>query len=79
MSECLILLSRTTLQLIFFVFLKKKGIYIDKKNRNVPRDFQGLGVRIEDDVLISRDGPVVLSAMCPKSVYDIENLVKQKK
>lgn len=55
------------------------GIYIDKKNMSVPRDFQGLGVRIEDDVLITENDPVVLSGNCPKSIYDVENLVKQNK
>ena len=31
-----------------------------------------LGVRIEDDVLITKNGPVVLSDRIPKSVNDVE-------
>ena len=35
----------------------------------------GIGVRIEDDVLITESGPVVLTAKCPKQITEIEALV----
>ena len=35
----------------------------------------GIGVRIEDDVLITDNGPVVLTACCPKLINEIESLV----
>lgn len=37
--------------------------------------YRGIGIRIEDDVLITENGPDVLTAECPKEVEDIEKLM----
>ncbi|XP_018495231.1 xaa-Pro aminopeptidase 3 [Galendromus occidentalis] len=52
------------------------GIYIPRKNAKVPMRYRGLGLRIEDDVHLTRDGPRILSAKCPRSLLDIEGLFK---
>ncbi len=50
------------------------GIYIPDReaNAHLPVAFRGLGIRVEDDVLIGADGPEVLTAAAPKTVADIE-------
>lgn len=49
------------------------GIYIrDDASTDVPGRFKGIGIRIEDDVLITRKKPEVLTAAAPKSIPDIE-------
>ena len=50
------------------------GLYI-RPAENVPRDFWNIGVRIEDDVLVTSTGRDILSAGCPKSVDDVEAAV----
>jgi Xaa-Pro aminopeptidase len=45
------------------------GIYIPEEN---------VGVRIEDDVLITESGPVVLSVGVPKKIEDIEHLMAER-
>lgn len=37
--------------------------------------YRGIGIRIEDDVLITENGPDVLTAECPKEVENIEELM----
>ena len=42
---------------------------------DVPERYAGIGVRIEDDILITNDGPVNLTEACPVEIDDIEALM----
>lgn len=48
------------------------GIYISPNDTKVAKKWRGIGIRIEDDVLLTRKGPEVLTAGVPKTVTDIE-------
>ncbi len=51
------------------------GIYIPDDEDIDPR-FRNIGIRIEDDVLIQRDGQMVLTRDAPKTIDDIEALME---
>jgi Xaa-Pro aminopeptidase len=48
------------------------GIYIAPDNAKVAKKWRGIGVRIEDDVLVTKKGNKVLSVGIPKTVEEIE-------
>ncbi|CAG9856683.1 unnamed protein product [Phyllotreta striolata] len=50
------------------------GIYISKNNTLFPEKYRGIGIRIEDDVLITENGPIVLTKNCPKYIEDVEKI-----
>ena len=54
------------------VLTVEPGLYIGADSDLPPR-YRGIGIRIEDDVLVTRDGHEVLSAALPKSPAAIEN------
>lgn len=51
------------------------GLYIPKGAKGVAKKWQGIGIRIEDDVLVTRKEPDVLSRDAPKAVEQIEALM----
>jgi Xaa-Pro aminopeptidase len=54
------------------VLTVEPGIYIGKEYDKVAPEWRGIGVRIEDDILVTADGPVNLTAEIPKTVADLE-------
>jgi Xaa-Pro aminopeptidase len=58
------------------VLTVEPGLYI-AEGKDIPAGFRNIGVRIEDDVLVTREGNEVLSRDAPKAVADIEALMKQ--
>ncbi|MCC6670370.1 MAG: aminopeptidase P N-terminal domain-containing protein [Planctomycetes bacterium] len=56
------------------VLTVEPGLYFPPGDRRVPRALRGIGVRIEDDVLVTARGPKVLTAGVPKTVAGIEAL-----
>jgi Xaa-Pro aminopeptidase len=53
-------------------FSVEPGIYINSSDDSVPEEFRGIGIRIEDDVLITQSGCDVLTAGIPKEVSEVE-------
>ena len=50
------------------------AFFIIAENSDCDPKWWNIGVRIEDDILITDSGPVNLSAEAPKNVEEIENL-----
>jgi Xaa-Pro aminopeptidase len=48
------------------------GLYVDPADERVPAEFRGLGIRIEDDVLVTEGAPDVLTAAAPKTIEEVE-------
>jgi Xaa-Pro aminopeptidase len=57
------------------VMTVEPGIYIAPDAKDVPEKYLGIGVRIEDDVLCTNNGPRVLTTKVPKHAEEIEALM----
>jgi Xaa-Pro aminopeptidase len=55
------------------------GIYIAADTKDIPEQYAGIGVRIEDDVLVTEQGYRVLTDKAPKEVSEIEGLMEKSK
>ncbi|MFC8600351.1 aminopeptidase P family protein [Isoptericola sp. NPDC057191] len=54
------------------VFTIEPGLYFKADDLAVPEEYRGIGVRIEDDVLVTADGNENLSAALPRRPEDVE-------
>jgi Xaa-Pro aminopeptidase len=55
------------------VLTVEPGIYIAENNAQAPESYRGIGVRIEDDILVTPDGHLNLTADIPKTVSELES------
>lgn len=51
------------------------GLYFPSTDANVPNELKGMGIRIEDDILVTADGCEVMTRGVPKDTEEIEALV----
>ena len=54
------------------VITVEPGLYFKSDDELVPAELRGIGVRIEDDILITADGNENLSSLLPRTVDDVE-------
>ena len=59
------------------VVTMEPGIYIPEGS-NCDKKWWGIGIRIEDDILVTKNGPVNLSAKAPRTVKEIEKMMAKK-
>jgi Xaa-Pro aminopeptidase len=60
------------------IFTIEPGLYFQIDDETVPVEYRGIGVRIEDDILMTDDGPVSLSAAIPRTADEIEAWVQSR-
>ena len=60
------------------VLTVEPGLYIPPGTRGIPPEFRNIGIRIEDDVLVTREGHEVLTTGVPKHAREIEQLMADR-
>jgi Xaa-Pro aminopeptidase len=58
------------------VFTIEPGLYFQPDDLTVPQNFRGIGVRIEDNILVTADGAENLSIAIPRTADDVEAWVQ---
>ncbi len=56
------------------VFTIEPGFYVQPADRETPETFRNIGIRIEDDILVTSNGCEVLTREAPKEIAEIEAL-----
>ena len=59
------------------VLTVEPGIYISPDCKQVDEKWRGIGIRIEDDVLVTQQGNHLLSSALPKTVQEIQHVMKR--
>ncbi|MCI0515117.1 aminopeptidase P N-terminal domain-containing protein [candidate division KSB1 bacterium] len=60
------------------VLTLEPGVYIPANRPAIPRQYWNIGIRIEDDILITETGAQVLSDKVPKEIAEIEQAMRAK-
>ncbi len=59
------------------VMTVEPGLYVAPDNERVPKKWRGIGIRIEDDVVVTKDGCEILTEAVPKAPDEIEALMAE--
>ena len=60
------------------IFTIEPGLYFREDDLLIPPEYRGIGIRIEDDVLMTENGPEWISAGIPKQIDESEARVRQQ-
>jgi len=60
------------------VMTVEPGIYVAPHDTKVARKWRGIGIRIEDDVVVAKKGNEVITGEVPKTVHDIEKIMRER-
>lgn len=60
------------------VLTVEPGLYFQRDDATVPEHFRGIGVRIEDDIVVTQDEPENLSAILPSRATDVEAWIAEQ-
>lgn len=60
------------------VITVEPGLYIPDDDKEIGEEYRGIAIRIEDDVLVTAEGNIVLSKNIPKGIGEIENTMRKK-
>ena len=55
-----------------YVLTVEPGLYFQPNDETVPEEYRGIGVRIEDDILVTADGAHNLSSALPRQIDEVE-------
>ncbi|MDI1243443.1 MAG: M24B family metallopeptidase, partial [bacterium] len=59
------------------VLTVEPGIYVPPNDKDAPAKYRGIGIRIEDDVLVTENGNHNLTSKVPKNADEIESLMQK--
>ncbi len=60
------------------VITVEPGLYVPDDDKEIGEEYRGIAIRIEDDVLVTEKGNIVLSKNIPKGIEEIENIMRKK-
>ncbi len=55
------------------IYTIEPGLYFPKSDLNIPEELRGIGIRIEDDILITESGYENLTVAIPKEIKEVED------
>ncbi len=61
------------------VLTVEPGLYFQEDDLLVPEELRGIGIRIEDDILVTDGGPRNLSASLPRTADDVEAWMAERR
>jgi Xaa-Pro aminopeptidase len=61
------------------VFTIEPGLYFQPDDLTVPEEFRGIGVRIEDNILVTGTGAENMSIDIPRTADDVESWLKRQR
>ncbi|MBD8527494.1 aminopeptidase P N-terminal domain-containing protein [Pseudomarimonas arenosa] len=61
------------------VLTVEPGLYLDANNKQAPSKYRGIGVRIEDDVVVTEGGCRVLTEAAPKAIDAVEDWMQRSR